>query len=68
MIDRNKPPVIFYRNAGGNSGHVATNDAIVRDPWDAAERRHGLNTIQDLGGGGGNIPLGNATTGEKRES
>jgi len=67
-IDRNRPPVVMYRNPppNNNYGHAVvgvgydngTNELIVRDPWDATEKRHGLNTIQDLGGGGGNIPFG----------
>src|SRR5207248_2026581 len=33
-------------------------NALFRDPWTATERAHAMNTIQQLGGGGGNVLYG----------
>ena len=69
MIDRNKPPVVFYENLDQNgqptgSGHVVVGvgydaqNVIVADPWDATTKLHAFNTIRQLGGGGGGTLYG----------
>jgi hypothetical protein len=68
MIDRSKPPVVFYENLnamnqGTGYGHVVVGvgydgaNAIVRDPWDATEKSKPFNRIQQLNDG-----LGQDTT------
>lgn len=62
MINRSKPPVVFYENldAAGNPtgyGHVVVGvgydnlNAIVRDPWDATEKSKLFTGIQQLNDG-----------------
>jgi tetratricopeptide (TPR) repeat protein len=62
MIDRDHPPVIFFKPVGGQGGHVVvgygydagTNQALVSDPWDGTDKRKGLAAIQQFNDGLGN--------------
>jgi Ca2+-binding RTX toxin-like protein len=66
LINQNNPPVVFYQNVGGNSGHVVvgigydnTDDkVIVVDPATATDRRHKMDQITDLNGGGAGVLYG----------
>lgn len=67
IINRGNAMVLYYSNIDpvtmqANGGHVvvgvgyddATNEAILRDPWEGrGDQRKNFNNIQQLGGGGG---------------